>query len=124
MSVTAAIRAFVEAKRKENELLERHAAEGDLAHARELLLRDLEDALAAHDEGTVTADEAAEITGCNVETVRRAVRNGEIADLRTNERGVIRVRQADLDYLRGKAKRAPRARTAASGAVARLARLG
>ena len=124
MTLTARLQAFLADERKNNDLLE-HLGVGQAAQVREQVLRALEDVLASHDEGTVTAEEAANITGCNVETVRRAVRNGEIQDLRTSEGAAIHVRMADLEYLKGKARKvARRPAGPQSSAVDRLARLG
>ena len=64
----------------------------------------LEECAQGREEECVSVEEAAARTNAAQETVRRAVRNGEIADLRTNPRGKMRIRVADLAVLRGKAR--------------------
>lgn len=113
------LEAFIEAARSDNAVLERNGAI-EAARARANLLAELEEALALFEDETVTVAEAAQLTGVNEETVRRAVRNGEIADTRENPNGIIHVRRGDLERLRGKVRNRNRSESSAQNAVAAL----
>jgi hypothetical protein len=93
--------AFIACAREDNEVLERNGAASQ-AKARGALLTDLEDLLGA-EEATFTVDEVNKF-GPAKETIRRAVRNGEIPDLRHAGRGPMRIRERDVEYLKGKAR--------------------
>ena len=71
---------------------------------REMLEADAQAAGSAVEHRTVLVSEAASLAGVSEETVRRAVRSGEIEDSRPHGRGTIRVRLADVERLKGKAR--------------------
>jgi excisionase family DNA binding protein len=71
---------------------------------REMLEAEAQEAASAVEHRTVLVSEAASLADVSEETVRRAVRSGEIEDSRPRRRGVIRVRLADVERLKGKAR--------------------
>jgi len=64
--------------------------------ARNALLERLLDALRHFLNDEITVEEAAALTGRHPETIRRALRSGDLPDRRTNPRGHYRVRRGDL----------------------------
>lgn len=90
--------AFVTEAIRENQTLEENGAESAVA-ARAALLNRLVAAAQAHLNDELSADQAAALTGCHPETIRRAVRDGAIPDLRSSPRGHHRIRRGDLDKL-------------------------
>lgn len=97
---------FIDSARAQNALLRKNGAE-HLARAREALLEDLVSAAVRAEEETLTVEEAAAYAGVHEETVRRAVRRGEILDLRDSRQkgSPIRVRKSDVEQLKGKRRR-------------------
>ncbi|MBL8989397.1 MAG: helix-turn-helix domain-containing protein [Gemmatimonadetes bacterium] len=92
--------AFVTEALRENHTLEDNGAH-QAAAARVSLLNRLIGAAQAHLNDELSADQAAALSGCHPETIRRAVRDGAIPDLRSNPRGHHRIRRGDLDKLVG-----------------------
>jgi len=86
---------FVAEALAENETLAHNGASQALA-ARKALLEGLLDALRHFLDDEVTVEEAATITGRHPETIRRALRSGDLPDRRQNPRGHYRVRRSDL----------------------------
>lgn len=62
----------------------------------------IEESLLVSPEETISVEEAARLAEVSPETVRRAVRRLDIPDLRTKPKGAMRIRRADVDFLRGK----------------------
>lgn len=108
---------FIEAARASNKLLRDSGAE-TVAEARERLIRHLLDAYQEWGNGTVSVAEAAQLTGACEETVRRAVREGRLTDLRDNPRGHIRVKRSELGLLNGRTQRRHRERNGTYNPVA------
>lgn len=94
---------FLEDERASVEVLDSYGA-FEAARAAESVLNRLEEAARVNDQQTVSVAEAAALTGVHEETVRRAVRRGEIADLRDEPGQHIRVLRGELDVLRAKAR--------------------
>jgi excisionase family DNA binding protein len=92
--------AFVTEALRENQTLDENGAHPAVA-ARVALLNRLIAAVQTHLNDELTADQAAALTGCHPETIRRAVRDGAIPDLRSSPRGHHRIRRGDLDKLVG-----------------------
>lgn len=92
----------IENAREENEIL-RKMGIVDVVRAREALLKDIERAWSEAQEETVTIDVAAKLCAVHPETIRRAIRDGRIQDVRENPApgSPIRVRRKDLQILRG-----------------------
>ena len=90
--------AFVTEALRENDTLEDNGAQQAVA-ARVALLTRLVAAAQAHLNDELSADQAATLAGCHPETIRRAVRDGAIPDLRSSPRGHHRIRRGDLDKL-------------------------
>lgn len=68
----------------------------------------LEDALVAAKEETITVSEAARMASVSEETVRRAVRQGTICDLREAGKGPMLIPMSAVGFLQGKSRgRAP-----------------
>lgn len=87
--------AFVKEAQHENEILRQNGA-GDVAMARDCLLRQLVAKADAYHDGRLTTAEAAELLGCSEETVRRKARNGELPTGRTGSSGHHTFRRGDL----------------------------
>src|SRR6266480_1963837 len=90
--------AFVLEAQHETDTLRENGAE-QAAVARLALLRKLVVAAQTYLDAELDATEAAVETGRCEETIRRAVRDGTIADRRANPRGRHRVRRGDLQKL-------------------------
>ena len=99
----ARLQLVLDRAREENIILERNGATV-AATARAALLADIAEALASPAGEMLTVEEAAHAAGVSIETVRRAVRNGELPDYRSNPRGTIRIRAEDIPFLKGKAR--------------------
>ncbi|MFN0177202.1 MAG: helix-turn-helix domain-containing protein [Gemmatimonadales bacterium] len=91
---------FVAEALRENITLEENGAH-QAAAARASLLNRLIASTQAHLNDELSADQAAALTGCHPETIRRAVRDGAIPDLRSSPRGHHRIRRGDLEKLVG-----------------------
>ncbi len=92
--------AFVTDALRENHTLEDNGAH-QAAAARVSLLNRLIAAAQAHLNDELSAHQAAALARCHPETIRRAVRDGAIPDLRASPRGHHRVRRGDLEKLVG-----------------------
>jgi len=92
--------AFVDEAIRENHTLEDNGAH-QAAAARVSLLNRLIASAQAHLNDELSAEQAAVLAGCHPETIRRAVRDGAIPDLRSSPRGHHRIRRGDLDKLVG-----------------------
>jgi len=90
--------AFVQEAQGETDTLRQNGAE-QAAAARTALLRRLLDAARAWLDAEIDVHQAAQEKGVCEETVRRAVRDGRIADRRANPRGRHRVRRGDLERI-------------------------
>jgi excisionase family DNA binding protein len=90
--------AFVDEALRENRTLAENGA-GQAVTAREALLQKLIAAAQQYLDGKITVEEAATILGRHPETIRRAVRKGDLPDSRTKARGRHRIRRGDLDAL-------------------------
>lgn len=90
--------AFVDEALSENRTLAENGA-GHAVTAREALLQKLIAAAQQYLDGQITVEEAAAILGRHPETIRRAVRKGDLPDGRTKARGRHRIRRGDLEAL-------------------------
>ena len=88
--------AFVLEAQRETDTLRENGAE-QAAAARLALLKKLIAAAAAQLNEEIDIHEAAREKGVCEETIRRAVRDGRIPDLRANPKGRHRVRRGDLN---------------------------
>ena len=91
---------FVQEADQETESLRRNGAE-PAAAARTALLTKLLGAARAWLNAELDTREAARETGGCEETIRRAVREGRVADRRANPKGRHRVRRGDLQRIAG-----------------------
>jgi hypothetical protein len=106
---------FVQVADTETALLRQNGANCQ-ADARLRLVEQLKEALLAAGDETVSVEEASAMTGVNPETVRRAVRRGDLPDGRSSKHQNIRIRKNDLPKLAAR-KRAARKPTSKSNAV-------
>jgi hypothetical protein len=88
--------AFVLEAQRETDTLRENGAD-QAAAARLALLKRLVSAAAAQLDAEIDIHEAAREKGVCEETIRRAVRDGRIADRRVNPKGRHRVRRGDLN---------------------------
>ncbi len=95
--------AFIGEALRETDTLRENGAD-QAASARMALLKKLLAAAAAWLNAELDTVTAAEETGRCEETIRRAVRDGNIPDSRANRKGHIRVRRGDLRKLAGSAR--------------------
>ena len=75
------------------------------AKARDALIRNLLRRASEHLDTEIDVDEAAQLIGRDPETVRRAIRDGRLPDLRENPRGHHRIRRGDLIALETRRKK-------------------
>ena len=87
--------AFVADALMENDTLAQNGADQAVT-ARIALLDNLLVALRHFLNDEITVDEAAALTGRHPETIRRALRSGDLPDRRDKPRGHYRVRRGDL----------------------------
>ena len=87
--------AFVADALVENDTLAQNGA-NQAVTARIALLVSLLAALRHYLNDEITVDEAAVLTGRHPETIRRALRSGDLPDRRANPKGHYRVRRGDL----------------------------
>lgn len=92
---------FLTAATQETQTLRENGADCQ-ATARVRLLDQLREAATSAGDETVSVEEASAQTGVNPETIRRAVRRGELADTRTSKHQNIRIRKSDLPKLAAK----------------------
>ena len=90
--------AFVHQALADTAVLQENGAQ-EAAAARSALIQKLVTAASDWLDTEVDAAEAAETVGVCQETIRRAVRDGEIPDRRPNSRGRHRIRRGDIDKL-------------------------
>lgn len=95
---TTWLETFLAEEEKETGILSANGADCQV-EARARILTKLRAAAEAALAETVSVEEAAMLTGVNPETVRRAVRNGTVTDLRSSPRQTIRVLQRDLPVI-------------------------
>lgn len=93
---------FVRSTLGETEILRRNGAETQ-AVARDVVVQDFLRRARGWADAEISIGEAAATLGKCEETVRRAVRGGELSDLRTTPRGHIRVRRGEVVAHRNKA---------------------
>jgi len=86
---------FIIDAERETAVLRDNGAEGQ-ARSRESLIRKLLGRASEHLRAEIGVDEAAQLLGRNPETVRRAIRDGRLPDMRSNPRGHHRVRRGDV----------------------------
>jgi len=96
--------AFLTSAENETSILRENGA-GCQVEARERLLTKLREAATLAQDETVSVEQAVVLTGVNPETVRRAVRSGEVTDLRSSPKQTIRVLKRDLPLLAAKRRR-------------------
>jgi len=95
---------FVQQALSDTAVLQENGAQ-EAAAARGALIQKLVAAASEWLDTEVDAAEAAEATGVCQETIRRAVRDGEIPDRRPNSRGLHRIRRGDLEKLAAHSRR-------------------
>lgn len=114
---------FIQESARETDLLAENGAQ-EAAQARTTQLRKLLEAARSHLDAEIDVREAAELAGRSEETIRRAIRDGDLPDLRSNPRGHHRTRRGAVRELenrgRGKGKYDP---VADAQDIAKLRRL-
>lgn len=96
---------FITNAERETAFLRENGAESQ-AKARETLIRGLLSRASEHLDAEIGVDESAELLDCDPETVRRAIRDGRLPDLRENPRGHHRTRRGDVITLNNRRKQA------------------
>jgi hypothetical protein len=94
---------FITNAERETAFLRENGAESQ-AKARETLILSLLSRASEHLDAEIGVDEAAELLGRDPETVRRAIRDGRLPDLRENPRGHHRTRRGNVIALNDRRK--------------------
>lgn len=97
------LKEFIRSHREMNDLLIGMGAPGPVP-VRERLLEQLEEAAHAADFEHIPLLEAAERAGVHPETARRAIRSGELTDVRERPGQHMSVLRGELDILRAKGR--------------------